>query len=154
MKCYADSSVIVSMVAQDSRTEAAKAAYMKLGRPRLLYTPLHELEVVNALRLRTYLATINAGKSAQIKIQQEEAEARLQALIRRQVLLPVSLKWPEMLSEAIKISERHTSRLGTRALDIQQVAAALVLNADVFITADIRQATLAKAMKLRVVRVN
>ena len=51
----------------------------------------------------------------------------------------------------MRLSERHTTRLGTRALDIQQVAAALVLNAEVFITADVKQARLAKAMKLEVV---
>ena len=153
MKFYADSSVIVSLVVQDNRTTGAKAAFMKLGRPRLLYTSLHELEVGNALCLRSFLAAANSVGQLQIQQLQRDAEVRLQALIRRQVLLPVSLKWPDMLDEAIKISERHTARLGTRALDIQQVAAALVLNADVFITADFRQATLAEAMKLRVVRV-
>jgi predicted nucleic acid-binding protein len=151
MKCYADSSVIVSLIARDSRSEGCKAAYMKLGRPRLMYTPLHELEVGNALRLRSYLAAEGSGKAGQIKKQQGEAEGRLQALIRRQVLVPTPVKWEEMIREAMRLSERHTTRLGTRALDIQQVAAALVLNAEVFITADVKQARLAKAMKLEVV---
>lgn len=151
MKCYADSSVIVSLIAQDSRTEECKAAYRKLGRPRLFYTPLHELEVENALRLRSYLAAAGSGKMALIKKQQIETEGRLQALIRRQVLVPTSVKWAEMIREAMQLSERHTVRLGTRALDIQQVAAALILNAEVFLTADTRQARLAKAMKLEVV---
>lgn len=151
MKCYADSSVIVSLIARDSRSEGCKAAYMKLGRPRLMYTPLHELEVGNALRLRSYLAAVGSGKAGQIKKQQVEAEGRLQALIRRQVLVPTPVKWEEMIREAMRLSERHTTRLGTRALDIQQVAAALVLNAEVFITADVKQARLAKAMKLEVV---
>jgi predicted nucleic acid-binding protein len=151
MKIYADSSVIVSLIARDSRSEGCKAAYMKLGRPRLMYTPLHELEVGNALRLRSYLAAVGFGKAGQIKKQQGEAEGRLQALIRRQVLVPTPVKWEEMIREAMRLSERHTMRLGTRALDIQQVAAALVLNAEVFITADVKQARLAKAMKLEVV---
>jgi predicted nucleic acid-binding protein len=153
MKFYADSSVVVSLIARDSRTEGCKAAYMKLGRPRLMYTPLHELEVGNALRLRSYLAAAGSGKSGQIKKQQVEAEGRLQALIRRQVLVPTAVKWEELIREAMRLSERHTTRLGTRALDIQQVAAALVLNAEVFITADLKQAGLAKAMKLEVVSV-
>jgi predicted nucleic acid-binding protein len=153
MKFYADSSVVLSLIARDSRTEACKAAYMKLGRPRLMYTPLHELEVGNVLRLRSYLAAAGSGKPGQIKKQQVEAEGRLQALIRRQVLVPTAVKWEEMIREAMRLSERHTTRLGTRALDIQQVAAALVLNAEVFITADLKQARLAKAMKLEVVSV-
>jgi predicted nucleic acid-binding protein len=118
-----------------------------------MYTPLHELEVGNALRLRSYLAAAGSGKAGQIKKQQVEAEGRLQALIRRQVLVPTAVKWEEMIREAMRLSERHTTRLGTRALDIQQVAAALVLNAEVFITADVKQARLAKAMKLEVVSV-
>ncbi len=153
-KFFADSSVIVSLIAQDSRTPGCKAAYMKLGRPRLMYTPLHELEVGNALRLRSYLAAACSAKPTLIKKQQAEAEARLQALIRRQVLVPTPVKWEEMVREAIRLSEQQTVRLGTRALDIQQVAAALVLNAKVFLTADLKQARVAKAMKLEVVSVD
>lgn len=152
MKCFADSSVIVSLIARDSRTEGCKAAYMKLGRPRLFYTPLHELEVANALRLRSYLAAQERiEKKASIKKQQMEAEGRLQALIRRRVLVPTPVKWEEMVREALHLSEQHTSRIGSRALDIQQVATALTLNAEVFVTADSRQARLAKALKLEVI---
>ncbi len=88
-----------------------------------------------------------------IKRPQIDAEGRLQALIRWQVLVPTPVKWDEIVREAIRLAERHTLRLGARAMDIQQVAAALVRNSELFTMADLRQARLVKAMKLEAVRV-
>ena len=152
MKCYADSSVIVSLLAPDSRTDAAKALYLKLKRPRLPYTPLHELEVGNAIRLRTFLSTISGDKSARSKAEAEQktAVSRVKSMLQRQMLLSASLNWEALIEESVTLSTKHTTRIGCRALDIQQVAAAVTLNSDTFITADLRQGALAKAAGLKV----
>lgn len=56
----------------------------------------------------------------------------------------------EAYARAEQLARRHTSKLGTRSLDILQVATALVLKPDVFLTFDERQRRLAKAERLRV----
>jgi hypothetical protein len=53
-----------------------------------------------------------------------------------------------MDTEAQRLSARWSAKLGTRSLDILQVAAALVLEADSFLTFDDRQKKLAKAAGL------
>jgi hypothetical protein len=53
------------------------------------------------------------------------------------------------LDLACELSERHTSHLGTRTLDVIHVASALTMKATHFVTYDDRQASLAKAIGLR-----
>jgi predicted nucleic acid-binding protein len=60
---------------------------------------------------------------------------------------------PESYGRAEQLARRHSSVLGTRSLDILQVAAALVLKPDTFYTFDERQRELAKAEGMRVVPV-
>jgi hypothetical protein len=51
-------------------------------------------------------------------------------------------------AEARRLSARWSATLGTRSLDILQVASAIVLKADSFLTFDSRQKKLAKAAGL------
>jgi predicted nucleic acid-binding protein len=53
-----------------------------------------------------------------------------------------------MYVEARRLSLRWSAKLGTRSLDILQVAAAVVVGADTFHTFDERQKKLAKAAGL------
>jgi predicted nucleic acid-binding protein len=57
---------------------------------------------------------------------------------------------PEIFARATALSRDHTSRLGTRGLDILHIAAAILLGASVFYTFDQRQARLARAAGLSV----
>ena len=54
-----------------------------------------------------------------------------------------------MFIEAKRLSAQWSAKLGTRSLDILQVAAAIVLEADSFHTFDDRQKKLAKAAGLK-----
>jgi hypothetical protein len=58
----------------------------------------------------------------------------------------------EVFSRAESLSRKHSAALGTRSLDVLHVATALELGAVHFVTADVRQAKLAKAAGLRVTR--
>ncbi len=49
------------------------------------------------------------------------------------------------------LGRRHVATLGTRTLDVLHVAVALVLQASTFVTGDVRQATLASAVGLKVI---
>ncbi len=70
--------------------------------------------------------------------------------LRRLALADVP--WRRALDRAAELSRAYTPRLGTRTLDVLHVASALELGSRAFVTYDERQAALAKAVKLRVVR--
>ncbi len=156
MKVFADSSFIVSMVVPDAGSSEAKGVYLSQGRPELLFTPMHDLEVRNAIRVRGYQDKLSSPAREMPRIKREQAEAndRLNSLFKRRVLVSAALDWQETSQRACEMSEKHSFRLGTRSLDILQVASALVMRCDLFLTGDTRQAALAKAEGIRVILIN
>jgi predicted nucleic acid-binding protein len=136
---YADTSFLVSLYLPDAHSPAAWAA-MK-SRPYLYLTPLHELEFVNAIELALFRKLIRAAEAKAVFRDFERDRVSVYALTQ----LP-----PETYARAEKLARRHTSIMGTRSLDILQVAAALILKPDAFFTFDERQHRLAKAERMRV----
>jgi predicted nucleic acid-binding protein len=136
---YADTSFLVSLYLPDAHSPAAWAA-MK-SRPSLLLTPIHELELVNAIQLAVFRRLIRRTQSKSVSENFEQDRSSVFTLTP----MPI-----ESYSRAEQLARRHTSTLGTRSLDILQVATALVLKPDVFFTFDDRQRRLAKAERLRV----
>ena len=60
MKAYADTSFLVSLYTPDVNSSTA-AAHMKRLRAALPLTPLHELELLNALELRVFRGELTVG---------------------------------------------------------------------------------------------
>jgi predicted nucleic acid-binding protein len=136
---YADTSFLVSLYLPDNHSPAAWSA-MK-SRPYLYLTPLHELEFVNAIELAVFRKLIRRTEAKLVLRDFEQDRGGLFAITQ----IP-----PESFSRAEQLARRHSSILGTRSLDILQVATALILKPDVFLTFDERQRKLAKAEKMRV----
>jgi len=136
---YADTSFLVSLYLPDVHSPAAWAA-MK-SRPQLCLTPLHELELVNAIQLAVFRKLISR---TQAKSALRDFELDRSGVFE---LTPMPL---ESYARAEQLARRHTSIFGTRSLDILQVATALILKPDVFFTFDDRQRRLAKVERLRV----
>ena len=59
--------------------------------------------------------------------------------------------WRATLKRAGDLSRQYTRRLGCRSLDILHVASALELQCRSFLTFDVRQQQLARAVKLRMI---
>lgn len=136
---YADTSFLVSLYLPDVHSPAAWAA-MK-SRPSLFLTPLHELELINAIQLAVFRKLISRAQAKSVLRDFEQDRGGVFALIP----MPI-----ESYARAEQLARRHTPTLGTRSLDILQVATAVVLKPDVFFTFDERQRRLAKAERLRV----
>ena len=136
---YADTSFLVSLYLPDVHSPLAWAA-MK-SRPYLYLTPLHELELLNAIQLAVFRKLISRTQARSVLRDFEQDRSGMFALTP----MPI-----ECYARAEQLARRHTSTLGTRSLDILQVATALVLKPDVFFTFDARQGRLAKAERLRV----
>jgi hypothetical protein len=151
MPHYADTSFLVQLLVHDFATTAALAVHRSLGRPAYAYSPLHALEVPNALRLRLFQAK-SSGSALRAAAKKSHAEGmrRLAANLKTGCFRVTTIEGDDLSPEAQSLSERFTERIGCRALDILHVAAARLLHASSFLTCDRPQATLAKAAGLKV----
>jgi hypothetical protein len=115
------------------------------GKP-VCYTPLHELEFVNALQLKVFSQGATAA-------QVTAARALVEADLKSGVLVPADAEWKDIFREAVKRAEQHTDTVGCRSLDILHCAAAKVLAVAEFLSTDTRQKKLAVAMGLNLVTI-
>ncbi len=152
MKTYADTSFLLRIFVRSTDTPAADAAHRALGRPLLIFTALHELEVTNALRLRTFFGSNGAIAATKRELAREEVAAfrRLHLALKTGRLLRAAMPWEDAAQESGRLSESHCRRIGVRAFDLLHVAACLEMHCRTFITCDIRQAVLARAAGLKV----
>lgn len=118
----------------------------KIQGKSICYTPLHELEFVNALQLKIFFK--NATPQ-----QVSAARALVETDLKSGVLTAAGGDWPNLFREAVKLAEQHTGAIGCRSLDILHCAAAKVLAATEFISTDARQKTLATAIGLNLVMI-
>ena len=108
------------------------------GRP-VFYTPLHELELTNALNQKRFY-----GQAADMQV--AAALGLIQADLASGVLLAPTSVWQTHFQSAVQLSMSHTPSIGCRSLDILHYAIAADLQAAEFITTDGRQSRLAPAM--------
>jgi predicted nucleic acid-binding protein len=136
---YADTSFLVSLYTLDANS--SRAAAIMGAKPVLLLTPFGELELMNALELRSFRKELSRREVKQARaIFESDRNSGIFSL------QPA----PAVIYEvAARISRRRTSQLGARTLDILHVASALVLKAEALFTFDERQRSLAKAEHLR-----
>ena len=154
MKMYADTSFLVRLLVRDADNEAALAAHRRIGRPLLIYTAFHNLEVTNALNLRVFaVAGATSAMKRHARQDQEEAERRLKACLTKGLFLSMPTPWDAAAERAAELSSTHSQKLGARSFDLFHVAAALELHCKEFITCDLRQAALARAAGLKVILV-
>ncbi|MCX6936872.1 MAG: PIN domain-containing protein [Verrucomicrobia bacterium] len=140
---YPDTSFLFSTVLHDSNTLSA-FAYLRANPQSIVLTPWQKCELRNAIRLSVFKKDCDgtvAGRALE-KISSNIAEGHYTEM---------ALVWPDVLTIADELSEKHTLKLGVRTLDLLHVAAALSLNAKTFLTCDRRQVTLAGAAGLNAV---
>jgi predicted nucleic acid-binding protein len=113
------------------------------GRP-VCFTPLHELEFVNALQLKVFF---NSASAAQVVA----ARSLVESDLRSGILVSATGDWQHVFQTAAKLAEQHTGVLGCRSLDVLHCAAAKILAVSEFISTDVRQKRLAGAMGLKLV---
>lgn len=142
MTTYVDSSALVPVYVPERFSKSARRALR--ASPQVPFTPLHELEVLNAFALLMGRGLISDDEYHAIRTQLRED-------IDAQRLVPVALDWERVFASARELSENYTARLLTRSLDLLHVAAARATNCRVFVSADDRQLAVAKASGLRVV---
>jgi predicted nucleic acid-binding protein len=152
VRIYADTSFLVKLLSDEPGGAKAVAEYRRMNRPRLFYLPLHALEVENAIRHRAFHEgrIRPSSERAQIVRERDAALARVHQFLKRGALAEITLDMDPAMDRARKLSATHSEKTGARAIDLLHVACALLLESEVFLTSDQRQAALAKAEGLRV----
>jgi len=138
MRCYFDSSVLVSLYLKDSNSERAiNAVGRTIGAP--LYTQLHAIEITNAAQLAHFQNRISSDQAI-------SALSVIDADIESGALERVHLHWSMTIRAALDLSRRFSAKYGCRTLDVMHLAAATTLKVDNFITFDKRQAAVAREL--------
>jgi len=142
VKSYFDTTALVAMYVSEAHSRSARQEAQAVGQVPL--TPLHDLELGNALRLLRGRQLIDDHQLEQLlhHLADDRDAGRL-------VETPVDLH--RVFERAHELSAACAVRLLCRSLDILHVASALELECRRFISGDERQLALAKEMGLEIV---
>lgn len=139
---YADSSFLVSLYRADAFHDTA-SAFMARAALSLAFTPLHRIEVRNALRHATASGDMKAAERTLAFRQIEED-------LRDGLLIHTPVNWTDAFRRADELSEKLAATEGQRAMDLLHVAVAIEVGAKTFLSFDQRRRRLAKAAGLKV----
>lgn len=141
MPTYADTSFTLALYHPESASAAANACMARQSEP-LILTAVQEAEFRNASRLR--VARKNSTSEEVVR-----ALAYFDRDIVSGIYAYVEPNWPEVFLLVERISQKHTERGAHRFADLLQVACALNVQANVFLSFDQRQSKLAKALGMK-----
>ena len=141
---YADPSALGVLYLHQPRSREM-AAWRFRTQGSLPVTHHGRAEIINAVALALFRGEITEQNAMQ-------AFDHLGDDFEQGHLILAPLLWRAALNRAEGLSKSHTARFGTRASDVLHVACALELKLPHFLTFDERQAKLAKAAGLRLVR--
>ena len=141
---YVDTSAVVKLYVHEEYSLNV-SNWLKENDEAIPWTALHGLEFSNAIHLKEYRGESTAEESHLIETSFTEHE-------QRGVYYRPELNWADTFARAVDLSTKYTTKTGSRSLDILHVAAALLLEADRFLTFDERQSRLAALERMRMVR--
>jgi hypothetical protein len=133
---YFDTSLLVKIYVPEKGSEEI-ISFIEKNNSALHFNQIQEFELTNALSLKLFRKEISKIQHAHIKlkISKDFSLNRIQRVI---------LNWIEVMDSAVLLSQKHTSAVGCRTLDILHVAAATQNNFKYFLTNDPRQMMLAE----------
>lgn len=144
MSAYFDTSVLVQWYVLESGSAAAVALRTRTA-PPILLSPFHRVELTAALRLKVFRRELSSVVATQAL---GDFEAEEQAGLFESA----ELAFGALCRRAEDLADSYSDQLGVRSLDVMHVASALELKCREFVTADLRQGELAKACRLKVIK--
>ena len=116
---------------------------MRTAQEPIAITALNRFEFSNALRFTAFRKSATSRETL-------TAIAAFEADIKAENLQFMAVDWAAVIEEANQLSSLHTVTGGHRSFDILNVASAKILAAKIFLTFDLNQRKLAKAVKLEI----
>ena len=141
MDTYVDTSIIVKSYVTEPDSHEADKVLLSLTAPVIL-TPLQELEIANAIRLKHARGEITGAAM-------DAALVNFQDDILAGIYHRPFCDYPAIFRKAAELSRAHAVATNCRSLDLLHVAAASVLGCRAFVTFDKRQAAAAKKAGLK-----
>jgi predicted nucleic acid-binding protein len=141
---YIDPSALLPLYLHEETSLEMSRWCARAGGP-IVVTHHGRTEVINAICLASFVGDLD--ESARAQALSEFAADFVGGRLRQADIL-----WRSALNRAAKLSQTHTPKLGTRALDVLHVACALELEMSFFLSFDHRQRKLAAAAGLKLVR--
>lgn len=141
MKAFADAGFLASFFLQETTSLAAEKALSGQDEPVPLI-PLTMLELRNTLNLAIVRRRISEAERQALWL-------RLEGYIAAGTFVKTTIPSGELHRKARELSDRYTPRLATRSLDLLHVAAAVLLNAKLFLSFDERQRQAARGEGLK-----
>lgn len=138
---YVDTSAIVKLYVREQYSREV-SEWVRRRNESIPLTSLHELELINAVKLKCFRKEMSRRQSESILTKFGKHE-------KLGVFHRPPINWADMFSLALRLSGEHTPNTGSRALDIMHVAMALSLGALSLLTFDDRQAELATLAGLK-----
>jgi predicted nucleic acid-binding protein len=140
---YADPSALLKLYLNEPQSRAMTTWRAKIKGP-VAVTHHGRLELLNAIGLAAYRGAVSPAVS----------DAALEALdddFDQGRYTVTDMLWRATMQRAGELSRRYTRQIGCRPLDILHVASALELKCRSFVTFDVRQQELARAVKLKII---
>lgn len=142
MSTYVDSALFVKSYIYEVDSRETIALLDSIEPPHHL-SPLHELEILNAIRLKHF--------RGEITMAQEKAAAKaFREDLQSGFFEPITGDLLNIFIRAEKLSAAYSSAIGSRSLDLWHIAAAMELKCGTFVSYDHRQRTVAAKAGLRV----
>lgn len=142
---YCDASFLVPLYLYEAGASERARAEARQWKEKPLVSPLAELEMANTLR-RKILEKLIEGSDADF------AWRRFREDLQNGIFEWAHLNLAVGFRDAITLTQKHTATGGHRSLDVLHVAMARLLGAAVFLSFDQRQNALAKAEKLKIMK--
>ncbi len=140
---YLDTGCLVKLYYPERESAAVAAAVVG---ERIVFTALHELEMVTAMNLKVFRreATSEQIVAATDLVQGDLAAGKL---------VEPPTDWRSTFREAVRLAQTHAAMTGCRSLDTLHCALAKAISPGAFMSSDERQIKLARAAGLRVLAI-
>ncbi|WP_367875212.1 type II toxin-antitoxin system VapC family toxin [Luteolibacter sp. Populi] len=138
---YLDTSALLKLHFLEAGSVEVQALISSQSSPLPIWN-LQEMEFANALRLKVFWKQIS----------ESDADAQFDHFKRRKssgFYYTPEISRSDLLDRYLRLTA-HTAQLGCRTLDIQHVAAAVIIGATLFVSFDNRQRQLAELAGLKV----
>ena len=133
---------MLKLYIREPNSPDAVASVQRAGEP-LIFTQLHRLEMLGAIRCNVTRGTITA-----------ESAARAVKILRHDLKMGVfefpASDWHRVFDRALCLSRRYSRSQLARSLDLLHIACALELEVPIFLSFDHRQRYAARAVGLNV----